>query len=124
MKTKIWHYIVAFIVLTVCIYITIDSLVTDSNIPVSVSFLFSIGIMNLVLGYLSPEFQKRDERMRLIREKGMFYSYFAIITYFLAFIILLGFGIINISAFTVIALLLSLVIFTVFISMFIFSFVY
>ena len=38
--------------------------------------LLSMAIMSFSLSYLYPEFMQKDERMNMIRQKGMYFSVF------------------------------------------------
>ena len=52
---------------------------STGNEPIPVSYMMvGMSIMTFCLSYLQPQFKARDERSRMIREKGMFYSYFAV----------------------------------------------
>jgi hypothetical protein len=82
----------------------------------SVYITGAMAVMSFCLSYLSPQFQQKDERMKLIRQKGMFYSYFAILSYYIIFSTLLQFGIISITALELIHILIALTISTVFLS--------
>jgi hypothetical protein len=124
MKSKRSYLIIGLAVLCISLFIVMDAVMTDSKIPVAVILSFTFAFMNLSLSYLSSDFQKKDERMRLIKEKGMYYSYFAIMSYFLIFILLVGFGGISISVMTVLILLASLTVLTVSLSMVILSKIY
>ncbi|MCP1158281.1 permease [Bacillus infantis] len=79
--------------------------------------LLSMTVMSFSMGYLYPQFKQKDERMKLIRQKGLFYAYFALIVYFFLFFLLLGLGIIDISALELLQILSCLTISTVFLSM-------
>ncbi|MGD6854357.1 permease [Bacillus infantis] len=79
--------------------------------------LLSMTVMSFSMGYLYPQFKQKDERMKLIRQKGLFYAYFALIVYFFIFFLLLGLGIIDISALELLQILSGLTISTVFLSM-------
>ncbi|MFP3339033.1 hypothetical protein R0J91_13715, partial [Micrococcus sp. SIMBA_131] len=71
------------------------------NEPIPASYmLISMSIMGFCLSYLQPQFKAKDERSRMIREKGMFYSYFAVLGYIMVFLSLLQFNIVDISAVT------------------------
>lgn len=86
--------------------------------PIPASYmLVSMSIMTFCLSYLQPQFKAKDERSRMIREKGMFYSYFALLGYIMVFLFLLQFNIVNISAITVLSVLAAMLISTVFVSM-------
>jgi hypothetical protein len=88
------------------------------NEPIPASYmLMSMSIMTFCLSYLQPQFKAKDERSRMIREKGMFYSYFAVLGYIMVFLFLLQFNIVNISAVTVLSVLAAMLISTVFVSM-------
>ncbi|MCK6206847.1 permease [Bacillus infantis] len=79
--------------------------------------LLSMTVMSFSMGYLYPQFKQKDERMKMIRQKGLFYAYFALIGYFFIFFLLLGLGIIDISALELLQILSGLTISTVFLSM-------
>jgi len=78
---------------------------------------FALAVMSFCMSYLFPHLKMKDERSRLIREKGMFYAYFAMLGYFFIFMTLLTFNVIEISALTTVNILVALMIATVFISM-------
>ncbi len=88
------------------------------NEPIPASYmLISMSIMVFCLSYLQPQFKAKDERSRMIREKGMFYSYFAVLGYIMVFLSLLQFNIVDVSAVTVLSVLAAMLISTVFVSM-------
>jgi len=78
---------------------------------------FALAVMSFCMSYLFPHLKMKDERSRLIREKGMFYAYFAMLGYFFIFMTLLMFNVIEISALTTVNILVALMIATVFITM-------
>src|SRR5699024_8940592 len=78
---------------------------------------FALAVMSVGMSYLFPHLKMKDERSRIIREKGMFYAYVAMLGYFLNFMTLLTFNVIEISALTTVNILVALMIATVFISM-------
>jgi hypothetical protein len=82
----------------------------------SVYITGSMAVMSFCLSYLSPQFKQKDERMKLIRQKGMFFSYFAILSYYIIFSTLLQFEIISITALELVNILIALTISTVFLS--------
>lgn len=88
------------------------------NEPIPASYMMvGMSIMTFCLSYLQPQFKTKDERSRMIREKGMFYSYFAVLGYIMMFLFLLQFNIVNISSVTVLSALAAMLISTVFVSM-------
>lgn len=88
------------------------------------STFFAVAIMCFCLSYLYPQFKQKDERMKLIRQKGMFYSYFVLLFYYFVLIIIIQFDIVQITALQVLNLLSALTIITVFISWVILSKLY
>ncbi|WP_018922602.1 hypothetical protein [Salsuginibacillus kocurii] len=78
--------------------------------------LISFAIMCFSLYYLYPQFRQKDERMKAIRERGMFFSYFALIIYFFFFWTVLQFDLFFITARELLQILIALTISTVFLS--------
>lgn len=75
-------------------------------------------------GYLAPQMANNDERTKFIRQKGMFYSYFAIIFYLVVLMSLIYFDVLAIGALHVVMLITFLVVSTVFVSMVVVSKIY
>ena len=86
--------------------------------------IFSGAVVNLSLFYLQPQFYQKDERIRIIREKSVFYSYFSLLFYLFVLLLLLYFNIISLTAISTVILIAGLTIITVFLSMVILSFVF
>ncbi|MGP9040097.1 permease [Cytobacillus kochii] len=84
----------------------------------------AMAIMCYCLGYLYPEWKQKDERMRLIRTKGLSASFFALLLYYFVFSGLLQFSVISITAMQLLNLLGALMIITVFLSFVIFAKIY
>ncbi|MFJ8072274.1 permease [Peribacillus sp. NPDC096447] len=85
--------------------------------PVFMTYtVIAMAIMSFCLSYLYPQFKQKDERMKLIRQKGMFYSYFALLFYYFVLLTVIQFDIVQITAIQVLNLLIALNIITVFIS--------
>ncbi|MEH7385659.1 permease [Bacillus sp. JJ1521] len=84
----------------------------------------AMAVMSFCMAHLYPHFKQKDERMKLIREKGMFASYFAIIFYLLIFNIGLQFEFFVLTAAQLINILTALIICTVFISFVVYSKIY
>jgi hypothetical protein len=89
----------------------------DGTIPYSALTLLAMSVMSFCMGYLHPHFKQKDERMRMIREKGIFYSYFALLGYFIILMSLLQFDLIQLTAMNLLYIIIALTIMTVFISM-------
>ncbi|UTE78774.1 permease [Rossellomorea sp. KS-H15a] len=84
----------------------------------------SLTVMSFCMHYLYPQFKEKDERMKMIREKGIFYSYFAILGFFIIIMSTLGIGLIDLTAMNLMYVITSLTIMTVFISMVIMAKIY
>lgn len=78
--------------------------------------LFAMMVMTFSLSYLYPHLKQKDERAKMIRQKGMFYSYFALLIYYAVLTIIIGYDILPLSAMQVLNILVALTICTVFIS--------
>ena len=76
----------------------------------------ALSIMCFCLAYLSPQFKRNDERVKMIKAKGMFVSYFFIMGYIIILMILFQFDIVLLSAYQALSILAALIIITVFIS--------
>ncbi|MFI8685038.1 permease [Rossellomorea sp. NPDC077527] len=84
----------------------------------------SLTVLSFCMHYLYPQFKHKDERMKMIREKGIFYSYFAILTFFIILMSILGLELIELTALNLMYVITSLTIMTVFISMVIMAKIY
>ncbi|WP_404448002.1 permease [Sutcliffiella horikoshii] len=124
MNSRLGYLIIGFVLLIESGYLFYGGILKDFSLSPTTLLLFAISIMFLSLGYLHPQFKKKDERMQIIREKAMFYSYFIQMFYFFIFITLLYFNVISLTAYGLVAILASLSIITVFISMIILTKVY
>lgn len=125
MKSKYGNFLIGLMIMLVTIIIVFSQISNENAQLTSLGLLtFSISIMFLSLGYLHSQYKNKDERMRMIREKGMYFSYFTIMVYYLIFIILIGTNIITITAFSAVQILGSLTIITVFLSQVILSKIY
>ena len=100
MGSRLVFLIIGFLLLIETIYMIVGSLRGDFSASLIIVLIFSISILFLSLGYLYPQFKNKDERMKLIRDKSMFYSYFILMFYFLVFVILLHFEIISLTAYS------------------------
>jgi len=78
--------------------------------------MFGISVMAFCLAYLYPQFKENDERSKLIREKGMFYSYFIIMGFLIIVSGLFQFNVINLNGIQTVYLIETLIIITVFLS--------
>ncbi|WP_312099265.1 permease [Niallia sp.] len=121
MKSRLGYLIIGFLLLIESAYFLYGGISGDFPLFPTNALIFSLSVMFLSLGYLHPQFKNKDERMKVIREKGMFYSYFILMFYFSLFMILIHFQVISISAMGVVTILAALTIMTVFLSMVVLS---
>ncbi|AAU19094.1 MULTISPECIES: hypothetical protein [Bacillus] len=91
-------------------------IMTHSAPPTPTYTVLAMMIMCFCLSYLHPQFKEKDERMKLIRYKGMFFSFFALTAYYLLFSIGLNLNVITLSAVELLNILMALTMSTVFIS--------
>lgn len=88
-----------------------------NSAPLSETYIIlSMSVMAFCLSYLYPQFAQKDERMQLIRQKGMFFSFLAFLFYSVALNSLLEFDIVQLTASEAITILTALMISTLFTS--------
>lgn len=91
--------------------------ITTGTFPIGQELvMFSISVVAFCLAYLYPQFKENDERSKLIRQKGMFYSYFIIIGYLMIMSGLFQFNIIYLNGIQTLYVIQTLIIITVFLS--------
>ncbi|MDM8101824.1 permease [Oceanobacillus oncorhynchi] len=98
-------------------FIVFAAVMANAFPPTSTYIMPSLGIMAFGMSYLYPQFKQKDERMKLIRQKGLEYAYFALLVYFMILMIILQFNLLTLSALDVLYILTALTICTVFICM-------
>ena len=110
------YSVFGFVFLIFSIIFSIAS-ITTGVFPVGQELVtFGISVMSFCLAYLYPQFKENDERSKLIREKGMFYSYFIIIGFLMIMSGLFQFNIINLNGIQTLYVIQTLIIITVFLS--------
>ncbi|MEN8699725.1 permease [Bacillus infantis] len=117
MESRLTFYICGGLFLIMTLFMAFVGIAAGESIVPQTWTLLSLTVMSFSMGYLFPQFKQKDERMKLIRQKGLFYAYFALIVYFLIFFLLIGLKIIDISALELLQILSGLTISTVFLSM-------
>ncbi|MFS0646869.1 permease [Siminovitchia sp. 179-K 8D1 HS] len=96
-----------------------------NSVPSSMVYIqLAMAIMSFCLSYLYPQFRQKDERMKLIRQKGMLASFVALMIYLFVFNIGLQFDFFILTANELIHILTALIISTVFISLVVYSKIY
>ncbi|MCU4793494.1 permease [Bacillus cereus] len=97
-------------------FMILTGIMTHSAPPAPTYTVLELMIMCFCLSYLHPQFKEKDERMKLIRYKGMFFSFFALAAYYLLFSFGLNLNVITLSATELLNILMALTMSTVFIS--------
>ncbi|NBI28842.1 permease [Chengkuizengella marina] len=124
MSTRLWYTILGLLLLIESGYLFYGGMIDEFSLSPTTALIFALSVNFLSLSYLHPQFKKKDERMKVIQEKGMFYSYFILLFYFFMFITLLQFNIIYLTAIGVVTILGALTIMTFSLSMVVFSKIY
>jgi hypothetical protein len=116
MYNRLAFLILGSLFLIIGVFLTIVAIMSK-NAPVPHTYItFAMAIMSFCLSYLFPQFIQKDERMKLIRQKGMFYSFFAFLIYSIIFTTLFQFEVIHLTALEAINIITALIISTVFVS--------
>ena len=97
-------------------FLLLAAIMTDSAPLTHTYNILSMAVMAFSLSYLYPQFIQKDERMRMIRQKGMFFSFMAFLVYSFVFTTLLEFNVIDLTASDAINILTALMISTLFTS--------
>ena len=97
-------------------FMILTGIMTHSAPPAPTYTLLAMMIMCFFFFFLHPQFKEKDERMKLIRYKGIFFSFFALTAYYLLFSIGLNLNVITLSAVELLNILMALTMSTVFIS--------
>ncbi|WP_245243634.1 permease [Mesobacillus selenatarsenatis] len=124
MKEQITFLVFGIFFLGMSGFLAFAGMMADSAPPSITIIMIGMAVMCFCLSYLYPQFKQKDERMKLIREKGMFASFFAMMVYFIVFNLGLQLELIELSASVVVHILSTLMICTVFLSFVVFSKIY
>ncbi|MEH7188321.1 permease [Bacillus toyonensis] len=111
-----YFVIMGIIFLIMSGFMILAGIMTHSAPPSPTYTLLAMMIMCFCLSYLHQQFKEKDERMKLIRYKGMFFSFFALTAYYLFFSIGLNLKVMTLSAVELLHILMALTMSTVFIS--------
>lgn len=74
----------------------------------------ALAFLGFAGGYLYPQFKNEDERVKLIKQKGMYFSGIALLTYFVILIVLTQYNIISLTTIEILRILMPLAIITIF----------
>lgn len=118
-------YIVFGILFSIMSAFTIFVGFMAKSAPAPMAYMtLAMAVMSFCLAYLYPQFKQKDERMRLIRQKGMFASFFAMMIYLIVFNLGIQVGLFDLTASGLINILIALMISTLFISFVVYSKIY
>jgi hypothetical protein len=99
--------------------------VMANSAPPSMSYItLALAIMSFCLSYLYPQFRQKDERMKLIRQKGTLASFFAMMIYIMILNLGIQLDFFILTANELIQILTVLMISTLFISFVVYSKIY
>ncbi|WP_242221332.1 hypothetical protein [Bacillus cereus group sp. BfR-BA-01380] len=90
------------------------SIMTDSVSFIELLMWGALAFLGFTGGYLYPQFKNEDERVKLIKQKGMYFSGVAVLSYFMISLVLIQYNIVSLTTVEIIRLLMSLTIITIF----------
>ncbi|MCI1588990.1 permease [Heyndrickxia oleronia] len=122
--SRIPFFILGMLFLIMAGFLILASIKANSAPSTMIFIQLAMAIMSFCLSYLYPQFKQKDERMRLIRQKGMFASFVAMLIYLIVFNMGIQFDFIILTANEMLHLLSALLISTLFISFVIYSKIY
>ncbi|OJH20718.1 permease [Bacillus obstructivus] len=122
--SRIPFFILGMLFLMMAGFLILASIKANAAPSTMIFIQLAMAIMSFCLSYLYPQFKQKDERMRLIRQKGMFASFIAMLIYLIVFNMGIQFDFIILTANEMIHLLSALLISTLFISFVIYSKIY
>ncbi|SDP76153.1 hypothetical protein [Halobacillus aidingensis] len=85
--------------------------------PSMIWTMVSLGVLSFSMSYLYPQFKQKDERMKWIRHKAVFYSFFIMMGVMGVFHLMISLQVVVLSAVDLLSVLLALNIVTVFLTM-------
>lgn len=100
------------------------AIMANSTSPGTFYMMLSMGIMSFCLSYLFPEFKQNDERVKLIKQKGIFASFLIFMGYLMIFFTIFQFWDTSITALYMLQIFAGLMISTVYLSFVVYSKVY
>ncbi|MCM3455042.1 permease [Heyndrickxia oleronia] len=122
--SRIPFFILGMLFLMMAGFLILASIKANAAPSTMIFIQLAMAIMSFCLSYLYPQFKQKDERMKLIRQKGMFASFVAMLIYLIVFNMGTQFDFIILTANEMLHLLSALLISTLFISFVIYSKIY
>lgn len=105
-------------------FIGFATIMAEGGKPANALIFVAMAVMSYCLSYLYPHFKENDERVKWIKQKGMFASFIALFAYFILFQLGIQFDFFFLSALELLQVLSTLMICTVFLSFVIYSKIY
>lgn len=90
------------------------STMTNSVSLIELLMWGALAFLGFAGGYLYPQFKNEDERVKLIKQKGMYFSGIALLIYFVISIVLIQYNIISLTTIEILRILMPLAIITIF----------
>ncbi|MES1043563.1 permease [Heyndrickxia oleronia] len=122
--SRIPFFILGMLFLMMAGFLILASIKANAAPSTMIFIQLAMAIMSFCLSYLYPQFKQKDERMKLIRQKGMFATFVAMLIYLIVFNMGIHLDFIILTANEMIHLLSALLISTLFISFVIYSKIY
>ena len=97
------------------VFSSVVSIVSNDSVNPTIFTYLSLCIMSFCLSYLYPQYKQKDERMKLIRYKGMFISFFATVLFLIALQIIVLTDLVFLSATEILTIIQSFIISIVFV---------
>lgn len=114
MRTQ--YYFLGSLILIMGGFVIFVALMAHSAPPSHIYIFLSCGIIAFCMGYLHPQIVQKDERMKMIRSKGLFVTFLAMMIYFIILSGLIQFQAVSLSALDALNILMALIISTNFVS--------
>ncbi|CAM3931468.1 hypothetical protein [Alkalicoccus chagannorensis] len=108
-----------FFVIAGILFLLYGALLTAGSIYTGTFFaghdigILSLSVLCFALAWLHPQFKDNDERARMIREKGMLFSYFFLVFYLVFLMGITQFNVVYLDAYQALSLVAALMTTTV-----------
>ncbi|MGG3754291.1 hypothetical protein ABEW49_18970 [Bacillus anthracis] len=89
-------------------------IMTNSVSPIELLMWGALAFLGFAGGYLYPQFKNEDERVKLIKQKGMYISGILLLIYFVISILLIQYNVISLTTIEMLRILMPLTIITIF----------
>ncbi|WP_345243829.1 permease [Pontibacillus salipaludis] len=97
-------------------FIVVGVLANSALLPQTYT-VFSMAVLSFSISFLYPQFKQKDERMKLIRQKAIGYSFIAMMVYISLLLLGIELNVISLNVVDALTILISLSISTLFLTM-------